>query len=772
MPTATTQPTPTDDGVFTPGPSPTSTTPAPSSTASGVATATPAGTSSAVTTPVPTPTSDDACDPDPSPHGLTSRPVNTTCRFDGTPDQFPQLESERAFPALDFTQPVQITHAPDGSDRLFVVEQAGTVRVFPNVDAAQASSVFLDVHEEIECCNERGLLGLAFHPDYATNGYLYVYYTAPSPLRSVVARFHVSADPDVVDAASEQVLLEIPQPYENHKGGQLAFGPDGMLYVSLGDGGSAGDPENRAQDVGTLLGKILRIDVDHADPGLAYAVPPDNPFVGTAGARGEIWAYGLRNPWRMSFDRLTHALWVGDVGQSTIEEIDLVTRGGNYGWRRKEGHECYQPAEDCDDESFTPPLATYSHADGCAVTGGVVYRGTRLPELYGAYVYGDYCSGKLWALRWDGSDATVEPLATTELNFSAFGEDRDGELYMLDYTRGAIHRLRRPADAEPAPGTFPLTLAATGCYADLTTRAPAAGLLPYAVQSPLWSDGEEKRRFLVLPEGTTIDPLTPGAWDLPVGTILMKEFALEEEAGNLASARALETRFLIRRASGWEGYTYQWNAAATDGQLLDGAATASFDVEDPSQPGVPLSHQHYFPSRSDCVHCHNAAAGRALGLQTAQLNRGYDYGGIVDNQLRAWEHVGLFGGCLAARPADLPRLADPGDPSASVESRARSYLHANCAQCHRPGGPAPTAIDLRAETALAATGVCDALPQAGDLGVPTARLVRPGHAEESILWLRAAMRGTEQMPPLATMIADPTGTTVLADWINALGACP
>ncbi len=754
--------------LATPTPQATIVTPTPTAP---TPTAAKTATSGTTATPAPTPTGGGLCDVDPAPYGLTTRASSATCRLDGSPDQFPSLATEQVFPALAFDDPVQLTYAPDGSDRLFVVEQHGAIRVFPNQDDVTASTVFLDLGDVVQCCNEEGLLGLAFHPDYAANGYFYVYYSVPSPRRSVIARFRVSANPDVADGASGVVVMEIAQPYENHKGGQLAFGADGMLYVSLGDGGSGGDPQNRAQDLGTVLGKILRIDVDHVDSGLGYAVPPDNPFVGTAGARGEIWALGLRNPWRMSFDRLTHALFAGDVGQAEWEEIDLIERGKNYGWRRMEGNSCYDPPTDCNDGTLTLPLAVYGHAEGgCAVTGGFVYRGTRLPELYGAYVYGDYCTGKLWALRWDGAEATVQPLASSGLNPSSFGEDRDGELYIVNHLAGTIHRLRRP-DGSP-PGTFPLTLSATGCFADLATRAPAPGLVPYDVQSPLWSDGAGKRRFLVLPDGATIGHHAPGAWDFPVGTILVKEFTLELERGIPASARALETRFLVRRAAGWDGYTYRWNDAQTEAHLLDGASTETFAVTDPARPGTPIAHPHYFPSRSDCARCHNAPAGGALGLQTAQLNRTHDYGGVVDNQLRAFEHVGLFGGCLPARPAGLPRLADPADANTALAARARSYLHANCAQCHRPDGTAPTAIDLRAETAFADTGLCDALPAAGDLGDPANRLVKPGHAEASILWLRAAMRGDDQMPPLATLAPDPFGRDLLGAWIDSLAACP
>lgn len=784
--TRTATPVPTTTRTATPVPTATRTvTPTPVPTATRTLTATPVRTATRTTTPtrtatrtasptptrtatpVPTATPDGGtCDASGAPYGFDTRVPATSCRLDGNPDQLPAMEVERVFPSLSFSSPIQLTHPPDGTDRVFVVEQGGRIRVFPNGSPA-SSSEFLVVTGIISG-GEEGLLGLAFHPSYATNGYFYLYYSAGSPRRSVIARYRVSANPNVADAVSRQVLLEVPQPYSNHNGGQLAFGPDGMLYVALGDGGSGGDPENRSQNMNELLGKILRIDVDRTDPGKAYAVPPDNPFVGQSGARGEIWAVGLRNPWRMSFDRLTHALWAGDVGQGQWEEIDLIERGGNYGWRRKEGFACYNPGSNCDTGALVDPLAVYSHGEGCSVSGGFVYRGSRLPELYGAYLYGDYCSGNIWALRYDGATTSVQRIVSgSGLNISSFGEDRDGEVYIV-HLGGTIHRLRRPSGGQA--GTFPRTLTATGCFSDVPNRVPAPELVPYDVRSPLWSDGAAKRRFFVIPNGTTIGFRANGAWDMPVGTILVKEFTLELERGNPASTHALETRFFVRRANGWQGYTYQWNDEQTEAFLLDNGTTKTFTVTDPEEP-QPVAHTHVYPSRSDCVRCHTSAAGGTLGMQTGQLNRTFDYGAVTDNQLRTLEHAGFFGGCLSTRPASLPQLADPFDATADLAARARSYLHANCAHCHLPGGPAPTTIDLRFETAWTATGLCNANPQNGDLGVPNARLVRPGSADESITWLRAAMRGDDQMPPLATLIPDEHGSNLIEAWIDGLTGC-
>jgi uncharacterized repeat protein (TIGR03806 family) len=765
QPTTTTTPTPQSTATATPVPSAT-----PTATPTTTHTATPLRTATRTPTPVPTPsatpTGSGACDGSTAPFGLTTRPSATECRLDGNPDDLPQLQVERVFPALSFASPVQLVYPPDGSDRIFVVEQGGTIKVFPNGSPSTATT-FLTV-TGVNAGGEEGLLGLAFHPRYAQNGYFFVYYSAANPRRSVIARYQVSGNPNVADAASRQIITEIAQPYSNHNGGQLLFGPDdGMLYVGLGDGGSAGDPENRAQNLGELLGKVLRIDVDHADPGLAYAVPSDNPFVGRSGARGEIWTLGMRNPWRLSFDRLTHDLWAGDVGQGTWEEIDLIERGANYGWRRMEGDACYNPSSGCDDGTLTHPLAVYSHSDGCAVVGGFVYRGSRLPELYGSYVYGDYCSGNIWGLRWDGTTATTAKIvANSGLSISAFGEDRDGELYVVSLS-GTINRLSRPSTG--ATATFPRTLTDTGCFADVPARRPAAELIPYDVRSPLWSDGAVKRRFMVVPDGTSIGYTAGGAWNVPVGTILVKEFAYDTRAGDPTSRRALETRFLVRRSGGWQGYTYQWNDAQTEAYLLDDATTKTFPVTDAA--GTTTQHTHYFPSRSDCLRCHTTAAGGTLGLQTGQLNRAFDYGATTDNQLRALEHIGLFGGCLPGRPATLPALTDPSDASQPLAARARSYLHANCAHCHLPGGPAPAAIDLRVETPFTSTGLCDGVPQDGDLGVTGARIVKPGAADQSVLWLRMALRGDQQMPPLGTLYVDDAATALVATWIDGLSGC-
>lgn len=350
--------------------------------------------------------------------------------------------------ATGFSSPLGVTGAGDGRRWLYVVEQDGFVRLYRH--GAVAPRPFLDVSDRTEGGGEQGLLGLAFHPDYERNRRLFVNYTDLNGDTVIAEYLRSRRDPARARRGTERVLLRVDQPFANHNGGALAFGPDGMLYIALGDGGSAGDPQNNGQRTDTLLGKILRIDVSGTET--QYEIPDDNPFAESPTARGEIWDYGLRNPWRMSFDRATGALWIADVGQGEWEEVNREPAGSpggvNYGWRVKEGRACYPAGQECDVvggalDEMTDPLAVYSHDLGCSVTGGHVYRGRAFPDLGGNYFFGDYCSGRVWAVA-AGGPSRQEPveLLDTELSISSFGEDDRGELYVTDLAGGGLYRLR------------------------------------------------------------------------------------------------------------------------------------------------------------------------------------------------------------------------------------------------------------------------------------------------------------------------------------------
>ncbi len=347
-----------------------------------------------------------------------------------------------AFPQLSFNRPVDLQNAGDGSNRVFVVEQRGVISVFKNEMQTAEKTSFLDIESQVDDQgNEEGLLGLAFHPNYQSNGYFYLNYTASNPNRTVISRFQVSSDANKADASSEQVLLEIPQPYSNHNGGQLAFGPDGYLYIAVGDGGSGGDPEGNGQNLKTLLGGILRIDVDKAEGAKKYGIPADNPFANSSeGFAEEIYAFGLRNPWRLSFDSETGKLWTGDVGQNSYEEIDIIVKGGNYGWNIAEGNHCFRSAN-CNLGPLEPAVWEYERSEGVSVTGGIVYRGTQLRGLVGRYIYADFASGRVWSLDVSDPQSPVNlEIADANFNVSSFGIDEAGELFLCGFD-GKIHKL-------------------------------------------------------------------------------------------------------------------------------------------------------------------------------------------------------------------------------------------------------------------------------------------------------------------------------------------
>jgi len=383
-----------------------------------------------------------------------------------------------AFPNLEFNQLAGIFTPADGTNRLFVIEQIGVIQVFENSPTIATSTVFLDIRNKVLYGGEQGLLGLAFHPNYESNGYFYVNYVADNPRRTVIARYSVSPDnPNQALENSELVLLEVNQPFSNHNGGQLAFGPDGYLYIGLGDGGSAGDPLGNGQSLSTLLGKILRIDVDSPSQERNYGIPPDNPYAGNSlGYREEIYAYGLRNPWRFSFDVPNGRLWVGDVGQNQREEIDIIEKGKNYGWNIMEGSLPYSGG---DQTGLELPVWEYGRDEGIAIVGGYVYYGSTLPELYSKYIYGDFGSGKIWALQYDGVSSPINTLLVdTDLRISSFGVNGQNELYICSLA-GQIYSLRTSASPSPSPIQSP---SSTSTPTPIPT--PSATPTPTLSQSP------------------------------------------------------------------------------------------------------------------------------------------------------------------------------------------------------------------------------------------------------------------------------------------------
>ncbi|GFE78015.1 hypothetical protein GCM10011487_00150 [Steroidobacter agaridevorans] len=696
--------------------------------------------------------------------GLDARPANATCIAWPRPVAGSDISLSR-FTSLSFNMPVALLQAPNDSARWFVVQQDGIVMQFSGTTPT-SSSTFIDISDRVRDGGEMGLLGMAFHPNYPTDNRVFLSYTHGDPLVSRISAFTSSDGGATLNPATESIVLTINQPDENHNGGNIAFGPDGYLYIGMGDGGGGGDTHGdrgNGQRLTTMLGKMLRIDVTNA---AQYAIPSTNPYFGnalcpaggrTSGECPEIYAYGFRNPWRWSFDRENGDLWVGDVGQGIWEEVDQVTLGGNYGWRCREGAHDYNTdgTPGCTGSTLIDPVAEYNHTLGNSITGGYVYRGAQNSSLLGRYLFGDFDSGRIWAWLAESAAQPREPteLLDTELNISSFAQGNDGELYVVDY-RGTLQRI----DFESVVGanTAPRQLSETGCVSSTDPKQPASGLIPYAINAPFWSDGAEKDRWIALPEGQGIGVGTDGDWSFPAGTVLMKNFRI--------GTQLVETRLFMRHPDGvWGGFSYEWNAEQTQATLLEGGATRDLGG----------GRSWIFPSEGECLDCHTQAAGRSLGLETAQLNRSFTYPQTnrSANELTTLNHIGLLTPAIADASTQ-PSLPDPYGTTGTLNDRARAYLHTNCSQCHRPGGVTSTNLDLRYTTSLTATNACNTVPQRGDLGLGSdARVIAPGSSANSLVVNRMNRRDSSAMPPLASLTPDTAGVSLISQWIDSLSSC-
>lgn len=718
------------------------------------------------------------------PFGLERRIPWNTSRVKGTPEPPAPYRTELAFPKLKFSEPLEMAVAP-GSGRLYVAERYGKILSFANQPQADQAELFLDLGKVI--------YGFAFHPQFERNGFVFVTYVVNAdkeePQGTHLSRFSISANnPLRCDKATERIILEWPS--GGHNGGCIRFGPDGKLYVATGDSSGIADMLLTGQNISDLSGAILRIDVDHPAGDRAYGIPADNPFVGIAGARPEIWAYGLRQPWKMHFDSATGDLWTGNVGQDLWEQIFLIQRGGNYGWSVMEGSHPFRPDRPHGPSSFLPPLVEHDHAEFRSITGGTVYRGTRLTDLVGAYIYGDYDSGKIWTFRYDRRQNKLtdwRELVDSSLRIVGFGEDPAGEIYIIDHMGGGLHRLA-PNTARNTAADFPRTLSQTGLFTSTSNHALAPGVIRYSVLAQQWCDGATKERFFTIPgesqiefEAVTYPQPAPGSlpgWRFPDGAVIAETIFLEMEPGNPASRRRLETRLLhYEQLAGteevgdqfWRGYTYVWNDDQTDATLLGSAgADRTFTIADKAAPGGKRSQSWHFPGRAECLVCHNMAAKYVLGLNTIQANRQHNFGSVVDDQLRAYEHAGLFTKPLPKAPAELPKLVDYTDRSLNLDRRARSYLHANCSHCHRKWGGGNTEFQLLATLDLKDMGIAGVRPAHGGFYLSDAEIVAAHDPYRSVLLYRTAKLGPGRMPRLGSDMVDEQGVQLIRDWIAQL----
>ncbi len=748
----------------------------------------------------------------------------------GSPEPPLPYRTRRVMPELKPSFPIFVEVEP-GTRRLMFIDQKwsyGPARIARTTEKPGELETLLEFPEA-------GVgYTLAFHPQYLQNGYLYVGWNGavavPSEKqptgaekpdeaekkekRSIITRYTI--DRKTHQLLPDSALEIISWASDGHNGAAIVFGHDGMLYITSGDGTSDSDTNIAGQELDTLLSKLLRIDVDHPDAGRAYSVPKDNPFVGQEKFRPETYAYGFRNPWRITADAQTGAIWVGQNGQDLWEQVYLVQPGANYGWSVYEGSHLFYPERKLGPQKLTLPTVEHPHSEARSLTGGVVYYGKQLPELRGAYIYGDYSTGKIWGVKVkEGKVVWQREIADTPFALTCFALDTEGELLITDHrgnNEGGLYTLE-PNPPNDSAGKFPRTLSATGLFTSVAGHKVDPGLIPYDVNAPLWSDGAYKERYLYLPatlEENSEPKLTPfdltnddRGWNLPEGAIVVKSFALDTPQGR----RWVETRLMVKEQGEWVGYSYAWNEEQTEATLVE---LAGADRTFATKQGELAWH---FPSRTECMVCHSRAANYVLGLNTSQFNRSHNYGGTSLNQLELLEWLGALkvnwgnenrtvwrealqaagkteseanaeidratntrdqreaktSSLLRAAGESYPKLVDPYDTQADLTARVKSYLHSNCAQCHVEAGGGNSQMQLAWTTPLEKMKIVNEKPLHSKFETAEARLISPGHAEQSILLHRMAIRGRGQMPQLATNRVDEQAVSLLREWIASLG---
>lgn len=739
---------------------------------------------------------------------------NTTITIPNTPPAT-AYQVVDAFPGVTFTQPLALRTPPGAaySNLLFVVERRGLITYIDVTAANPVKQTFLNITNQVAFDSsptdgELGLLSMEFHPGFATNGIFFVSYIAPggSPYIDRVARFIANPVALTVNTNTQQILYGMQDREFNHNGSDLHFGLDGYLYISTGDEGGQYNVHMNAQRIDlNLFSGILRIDVDKkpgsieptAHPGIPtdvsghafYSIPPDNPFLGMtnlygtpvnqATLRGEFYAIGFRHAWRFSIDPATGEIWVGDVGQDKWEEVDILRKGGNYGWPYYEATHLTTTNYPGQPGMLPPPagyvmdlpLWEYPHTavpnadpkfSGLDVNGSLVYHGSRIPALTNAYLFGDFdAGGNIWALRrLTNNTVSVERLAGMP-GIAAFGADpRNGDLLMCNYLQNKLQRL---VNADVSNSGFPNKLSDTGLFADLATLTPNPGIVSYEPIVAFWSDYAVKRRWFCIPDMTnTVTYATDANWLFPSGMMWIKHFDLETTRGNPATKKRIETRVIVKNDTGAFGVSYAWDAGGAEAYLVpDGGTNFNLSVQD---GGNVIQQQWEIPSRSSCLACHTDAGGHALSWNTRELNQTTNMNGFTGNQLTLLGQAGFLNTTITA-PQTLPAFATATNSAYSLEFRARSYFAMNCVQCHQPGGPGAQSWDARPWLTLDQTHLINGQP-ADPGNDPANRLIVPGDTAHSIVLQRILGNGFSRMPPLATHQLDLGASNLLTAWIT------
>ncbi len=692
----------------------------------------------------------------------------TTSRVTGSPDLPLPYVTEVAFPSLRFNQCLDMTYMP-GSDRLFVVEQSGKIFSFPNREDVAQADLAIDFARAIPGVEQ--VYAIAFHPQFEQNRFCYICYIKKpeQPEGTHVARFRVTEDsPPRIDVSSEQTIVTWLS--GGHNGCSLKFGPDGYLYISTGDGSGPNPPDllRAGQDISNLLSAILRVDVDKPSQGNNYSIPPDNPFVDQKNARGEIWAYGLRNPWRMSFDRKTGDLWVGDVGWELWEMIHLIERGGNYGWSVMEGRQPTNPDWPKGPTPIIPPLIEHPHTESSSITDGLTYYGNRIPALYGWHIYGDYDTGKIWGFRFEnGVISQQRELADTTLRIVSFGEAADGEFYLLDHSAGTLNRLvPNPKIGQVAD--FPRRLSETGIFQSIASLTPSPGVVPYSINAAVWNDHSTSEKLVAVPGANSIH-VKDGLWEFPKDSVLVNTLSLEMESDKQTSQRRIETQLLHFDGAEWQPYTYRWNEDQTDAFLVDALGTEEvFQIIDPREPDGIRKQNWRFAGRAECQRCHNKWAGPPLAFNQLQLDRLQSYSEGPEPQLAKLAAIKILD-THKFNPTKR-RLCDPADADNELDDRARSYLHVNCAHCHQQHAGSGALAQMLLDLPLDMTMMLDVPPTLGRFGIENAQIIRSKDAYSSVLFYRMSKTGNGHMPIIGPTEVDCRGLALIEEWINGFAS--
>jgi uncharacterized repeat protein (TIGR03806 family) len=734
------------------------------------------------------------------PFGVEKLERPTTSTVVGFPDPPPPFVATRVLDKYRPEFPIYTVRIP-GTDEMLTITQPRAYAhsaIFRHRFVATATDK--DAVKVMDTPNDGTAYDICFHPKWKENGYIYVGWNGKFADRKrkvcAITRYTMTTKaPYTIDTKSAKTIIDWES--DGHNGAAVCFGDDGMLYVTTGDGTSDSDTDLTGQRTDLLLAKVLRIDVDHPEVGKAYSIPRDNPFVGKKDFVPEMWAMGLRNPWRMTYDAKTKQLWVAQNGQDLWEQAFLVKKGDNYGWSVMEGSHPFYLTRKAAPVPIVKPTVEHHHSEARSLTGGVVYHGDKYPELRGAYIYGDYSTGHIWAVKHTGEKVEWhKKIAITTLKITAFALDPNGELLVLHHAAsgdGGFYTLT-PNTAK-ADTTFPKKLSDSGLFESVKDHTMKPGVIPYSVNAPFWSDGAHKERWLAVPEGK-IDYKRNNGWEFPDKTVLVKSFALEMKEGDPTSRKWIETRFMTKQGGEWYGYSYIWNGEGTDATLVDAKGIDVLYKIKNDKGGIDMS--WHFPGRAECMVCHSRAANYVLGLCEVQFNKDHTYpNGRTDNQLRVLEHLGLLNvnwtgevgspkdtaerqqpnqrepkptSFLHVPPAGLKALANPHDKTQSLEARAKAYLHANCATCHVEAGGGNAAMQLDYPTAWDKMRLIDAKPVHQAFNLKDARLIAPGDPDRSVLLHRISQRGpnTGQMPPLASSRVDTAGVDLLTEWCKSL----